>query len=58
VRLNAPDYQAFYQRKYREAVRFKHRRALVLTARKLIRLVFALLLKNESYQHPGGVAVN
>jgi transposase len=54
VRLNAPDYQAFYQRKYREAVRFKHRRALVLTARKLARLVFSLLLKNEPYQLPGG----
>ena len=56
VRLNAPHYQAFYQRKHREAVRFKHRRALVLTARKLIRLVFALLQKNELYQLPGGMA--
>jgi transposase len=54
VRLNAPDYQTFYHRKHREAVRFKHRRALVLTARKLIRLVFALLQKNEHYQLPGG----
>ncbi len=56
VRLNTPEYQAFYQRKYREAVRFKHRRALVLTARKLLRLVFALLHKNEPYQRPGGAA--
>jgi transposase len=56
VRLNAPDYQAFYHRKHREAVRFKHRRALVLTARKLIRLVFSLLQKNEMYQLPGGAA--
>jgi transposase len=56
VRLNAPDYQAFYQRKYREAVRFKHRRALVLTARKLARLVFSLLLKHEPYRLPGGDA--
>ena len=56
VRLKAPDYQAFYQRKYREAVRFKHRRALVLTARKLVRLVFSLLLKNEPYPLPGGDA--
>jgi hypothetical protein len=37
-------------------VRFKHRRALVLTARKLVRLVFSLLLKNEPYQLPGGDA--
>jgi transposase len=56
VRLNAPDYQAFYQRKYREAVRFKHRRALVLTARKLARLVFSLLLKHEPCRLPGGDA--
>jgi transposase len=56
VRLNAPAYQAFYHRKHREAVRFKHRRALVLTARKLIRLIFALLQKNEMYQLPGGAA--
>jgi transposase len=48
VRLNEPEYQ--------EAVRFKHRRALVLTARKLIRLVFALLQKNELDQLPGGAA--
>lgn len=54
VRLNVPDYHAFYQRKCREAVRFKHRRALVLTARKLLRLVFALLHKDEPYQLPGG----
>jgi transposase len=58
VRLNAPEYQAFYHRKHQEAVRFKHRRALVLTARKLIRLVFALLQKNEKYQLPGGAASN
>jgi transposase len=56
VRLKAPDYHAFYQRKDREAVRFKHRRALVLTARKLVRLVFSLLLKNEPYHLPGGEA--
>ena len=56
VRLTAPDYRAFYLRKYGEAVRFKHRRALVLTARKLLRLVFALLLKDEPYQPSGGVA--
>jgi transposase len=54
VRRFEADYQVFYQGKYREAVRFKHRRALVLTARKLVRLVFSLLLKNEPYQLPGG----
>jgi transposase len=56
VRLKLPDYRAFYQRKSREAVRYHHRRALVLTARKLARLVFSLLLKNEPYRLPGGDA--
>ena len=33
----------FYAKKYAEATKHAHRRALVLTARKLTRLVFALL---------------
>lgn len=54
VRLLLPDYRAFYQRKSREAVRYHHRRALVLTARKLVRLVFSLLLNDRTYQPKGG----
>lgn len=54
VRLLLPDYRAFYQRKSREAVRYHHRRALVLTARKLARLVFSLLLNDRAYQPRGG----
>ncbi|HVO71272.1 MAG TPA: IS110 family transposase [Aggregatilineaceae bacterium] len=54
VRLKLPDYRAFYQRKSREAVRYHHRRALVLTARKLARLVFSLLLNDRPYQLRGG----
>jgi transposase len=54
VRLLLPDYRAFYQRKSQEAVRYHHRRALVLTARKLVRLVFSLLLNDQNYQPKGG----
>jgi transposase len=54
VRLLLPDYRAFYQRKSHEAVRYHHRRALVLTARKLVRLVFSLLLNDQDYQPRGG----
>lgn len=50
VRGNVAEYKAFYDRKYREATKHHHHRALVLTARKLARLVFHLLHKHEPYQ--------
>ncbi len=43
VRRYDATYAAFYAKKYAEATKHAHRRALVLTARKLTRLVFALL---------------
>jgi len=43
------DYQAYYRRKVEEAPKHKHKRALVLTARKLVRLVYALLTKNHPF---------
>jgi transposase len=46
------EYKAFYWRKYSEASKFQHKRALVLTARKLVRLVHALLTKNVPYVRP------
>jgi transposase len=46
------EYKAFYWRKYNEASKYQHRRALVLTARKLVRLVHALLTKNVPYVRP------
>lgn len=39
--LNMLEYAAYYQRTYDEARHHHHKRALVLTARKLVRLVFA-----------------
>jgi len=50
LRVHNPEYQAFYQRKYDESVKHHHKRALVLTARKLVRLVYALLSKQQMYQ--------
>lgn len=39
----------FYRKKYDEAKIHKHRRALVLTSRKLVRLIFVLLRDNKLY---------
>ncbi len=43
------EYSDFYHLKYKEVNRCQHKRALVLTARKLVRLVFALLKDNRLY---------
>ena len=43
------EYQAYYWRKYHEVPKHQHKRALVLTARKFVRLIYALLTKNVPY---------
>lgn len=43
------EFNAYYQKKYQEVPKHKHKRALVLTARKLVRLVDALLRKDQFY---------
>jgi len=45
-----PEYAAFYQKKYAEALKHRHKRATVLLARKLIRLVVHLLATNQPFQ--------
>jgi hypothetical protein len=50
MRQSIPDYAKFYARKYREAAKHHHKRALVLTARKSVGLVVGLLHRNESYR--------
>ena len=52
LRVHNEEYKSYYYKKYNEASKHKHKRALVLTARKFVRLVFALLSKGEIYQ-PG-----
>ena len=44
------EYAAYYQRKYDEVPKHQHKRAMVLTARKLVRLVVRLLTTNQPYQ--------
>ena len=52
VRIHEPEYGAFYQKKYNEASKHRHKRAIVLTARKLVRLVVHLLATRQTYQPP------
>ena len=44
------EYSRFYHLKYKKVNRFQHKRALALTARKFVRLVFALLKDNRLYR--------
>ena len=50
VRMHDAEYAAYYDRKYREVRQHQHKRAIVLTARKLVRLVVRLLTTNQAYQ--------
>lgn len=50
LRNHNAEYRKYYSLKYREARVHPHKRALVLTARKFVRLVFALLSKQQLYK--------
>lgn len=50
ARLHVPEYRHYYNRKFREVRKHQHKRAIVLTARKLVRLVVRLLTTNQPYQ--------
>jgi len=52
VRKHDSEYKVFYRKKYDEVPKHKHKRALVLTARKLVRLVYSLLSTNQLYTPP------
>lgn len=52
LRLHNEEFRQFYQTKYREATKHHHKRACVLCARKLVRLVFNLLHKGVLYKTP------
>ena len=47
-----PEFRRFYNLKFREVSKHLHKRALALTARKLVRLVYALLKTNRLYIPP------
>ena len=44
-----PEYKAFYDKKFAETRTHQHKRALALTSRKFIRLLFGLLDKSQLY---------
>lgn len=50
LRVHNEEYKAYYQTKYKEVTKHQHKRALVLTARKFVRLVYALLSKGQIYK--------
>ena len=54
VRMHDPVYVEYYAKKKAEPKQFAHKRALALTARKLVRLVYHLLKTNQLYQPKGG----
>ena len=49
VRMHEAEYGRYYRTKYDESSKHKHKRALVLTARKLVRMVDAMLRHNQLY---------
>ena len=49
VRRHVPEYAEYYAKKYAEVTKHQHKRALALTSRKFVRLVFGLLVKNQLY---------
>jgi len=51
VKNHAPIYNTFYLKKFNEVKKHQHKRALALTSRKLIRLIFGLLDNNQLYSN-------
>lgn len=45
-----PEYRLYYDKKFHEVPTHQHKRALALTTRKLVRLIFGLLSANRLYQ--------
>lgn len=54
VRVHDPVFAEYYAKKKAEPKQFAHKRALALTSRKLVRLVFKLLKTNQIYQPERG----
>lgn len=54
VRQPAPEFRAYYQAKYAQTLKHQHKRALVLPARKLVRVISVLLAKGQLYQPAQG----
>jgi transposase len=52
VRQHCPEYGRYYAAKYAQTPKHPHQRALVLTARKLVRLIDVLLRDGKRYMPP------
>lgn len=52
VRMHCAEYRQYYMSKIAETTRHAHKRALVLTARKLVRLINVMLRDGRIYQPP------
>ena len=52
LRKYCPEFSQYYARKFKESKTRKHKRALVLTTRKAVRLVFALLCEEKLSESP------
>ena len=52
VRIHCPEYAHYYAAKYAETPKHAHQRALILTARKLVRLIDVLLRDGKRYLPP------
>lgn len=52
VRMHDAEFKRYYQSKFKEVPKHQHKRALALTARKLVRLVYSLLSTNQLYISP------
>lgn len=52
VRMHDIEFRRYYQSKFKEVPKHPHKRALALTARKLVRLVYSLLSNNQLYIPP------
>lgn len=50
VRITLPEFKEYYQKKKREVPKHQHKRALVLTGRKFVRLIDVLLRNGQLYQ--------
>lgn len=49
IKNNIPVFNEFYRKKFNEVTTHQHKRALALTSRKFVRLIFGLLTKNQIY---------
>jgi hypothetical protein len=54
VRMHDRELKRFYDLKYSQTQKTPHKRALALTARRFVRLVYALLHSNRLYTPPKG----